>query len=83
MPALVDHPLVRGQVIAHQGEDQHDGVLGDTDAIAIGDFGHRQAPVHRRLQVDMIRPNPRRDRQLQLGRLGDPCGGQVRRPEGL
>jgi hypothetical protein len=58
-------------------------VFGDADAIAVGDFDDREAPIHRSLKIDMVRANPRRDGQLQLGRLGDPRGRQVGRPERL
>ena len=58
-------------------------MFGDADAIAVGDFDDGEAPVHRGLKIDVVRADPRRDGQLQLGRLGDPSGRQVGRPERL
>ena len=37
----------------------------------------------RRLEVDVVGSDTGGDRELQLGRLGDALGGQVRRPERL
>jgi hypothetical protein len=39
--------------------------------------------IDRGSQVDMVRSDPGRDGELQLGRLGDPLGSQIGRPEGL
>ena len=39
--------------------------------------------LDRRLQINVIRADPRRHSQLQLGRLRDPLGGQIRRPKRL
>ena len=50
VPALLDHPLISTEVVADQRQDQHDGMLGHADAVAIGDFGHGQPPVDGRLQ---------------------------------
>ena len=83
VPAAVDSPLVRGQVVAHEDENQHDHVLGDADAVAVGDLRDGDSAVDRRLEIDMIRADPRRDRELQVGRHGEALRRQVRGPEGL
>ena len=51
--AAFDHPLIGRDVIAHQRENHHDDVFGDTDAVAISDFrnGGRYA-FHRGLQIN-------------------------------
>ena len=79
----VDHPLVGRDVVAHQRQDHHHDVLGDADAVAVGDLGDGDPAVDRRLEVDVVRADPGGDRELQLRRLGDPLGGQVRGPERL
>ena len=83
VPAAVDHPLVGGDVVADQRQDHHHHVLGDADAVAVGDLGDRHPGVHRRLQVDVVGADPGGDRELQVRGLGDPLGGQVRGPERL
>lgn len=45
--------------------------------LAIRHLGDGNAPVHGRLQVDVIRADTGRDRELQPGRLADPLGRQV------
>jgi hypothetical protein len=50
----LDHPLVRRNVVAHQCQDHHHHMLGDTEAVGVGHFRDRDAPVHRRLQIRMI-----------------------------
>ena len=74
---------MRGQVVADQRQDHHHDVFGHADAVAIGHLGNSDAPVHRRLQVDVIRADAGRDRELQLGRLANPLGSQVGGPERL
>jgi hypothetical protein len=74
---------VRRDVVPHERENQHDHVFGDADAVAVGHLGHRDAVLDRRLKIDMIGADPRRHGELELGRLGDPLRGQVRRPERL
>ena len=64
-------------------EDHHHHVLGDADAVGVGDLGDREPALDRRLQVDVVGADPGGQRQLQLRRLGDPLGRQVGRPEGL
>ena len=58
-------------------------MLGDADAVAVGDFGNGDAALDRRVEVDVVGPDARGDRQLQVSRLADPLRRQVRRPEGL
>ncbi len=40
-------------------------------------------PLDGRLQVVMVRPDPRRERELEFGGARDPLGRQVRGAEGL
>ena len=54
VPAAVDDPLVGGDVVAHEREDHHHDVLGDADAVAVGDLGDGDAVLDRRLQVDVV-----------------------------
>ncbi len=83
IPAAFDYPVVRFDVIAHQRQGHHDHVLGDAVAVAVGDFGDRDAALHRRLQIGMIGADAGRYDHLQLGRLGDPLGSHVGGPERL
>ena len=83
VPAAFDHPLIGGDVIAHEREDHHHHMLGDRDAIAIRDFGDRDAPVHCGLQINVIGADAGGDGELQLLGLGDALGGQIGGPEGL
>ena len=83
VPAPVDHPLVRRDVVAHQREDHHHHVLRDADAVREGHLRHGDAVLDGRVDVDVVGADPRRHRQLELGRLCDPFRGQVGGPEGL
>ena len=58
-------------------------MLGDADAVGVGDLGDRDPALDRGLQVDVVGADPGGDRELQVRRLGDPLGGQVGGPEGL
>ena len=51
--------------------------------LRVGDLGDRDAALDRGLQIDVVGADARGDRQLQLGRLGDPLGGQIGGPERL
>ena len=75
--------LVGGDVVADQRQDHHHDVLGDADAVRVGDLGDGEAVLDRRLQVDVVGADPGGQRQLQVRRLGDPLGGQVGGPERL
>ena len=79
----VDHLLVGGDVVADQGQDHHHHVLGDADAVRVGDLGDGESALDRRLQVDVVGADARGQRQLQVRCLGDPLGGQVGGPERL
>ena len=79
----LDHPLMRRQIVAHQRENHHDDMLGYADAVAVGDLGDGDPPLHRCLQINMIRADTGGDRELQLAGLGDSLGCQVGRPERL
>ena len=83
VPTALDHPLVGGDVVANERQNHHHHMLGDADAVRVRDLGNRDPALDRRLQINVIRADPRRDRQLQLRRLGDPLGGQVGGPERL
>ena len=58
-------------------------MLGNTDAVAVGDFSDDDFSLDGGLQIDVIRSDTGGDRQLELGRLGDALRGQVRRPKRL
>ncbi len=83
VPAALDHPIVGGDVIADQPQDHHHHMFGDAVRVAIGDLGHGDAVIHRRLQIGMVRPDAGGHDHLQLGRFGDALGGHVGRPERL
>jgi len=83
VPASLDHPLIGGDVVAHQRKDHHHHVLGDADAVGVGDLGDREPAVDRRLQVDVVGADAGSQRELQLRCLGDSLGRQVGGPEGL
>ncbi len=83
VPAAIDDPLMGRQVVADQREDHHHHVLGHADAVAVGHLGDGDAPIHRRLQVDVIRADTGSDRELQIVGLADSLLGQVGGPERL
>ena len=83
VPAAVHHPLIGRDVVAYEREDHHHDVLGDADAVAVGDLGDRDPALDGGLQIDVVRSDSSRHGELQPGRLGDPLGRQVRRPERL
>ena len=60
----------------------HD-VFGDADRVAIGHLGDGDPTRDRGFQVDVVRPDARRDSHLQILRLGDPLCRQIGRPERL
>ena len=64
-------------------EDHHHDVLGDADAVRVGDLGDGQAVLDRGLQVDVVGADAGGQRELQVRRARDPLGGQVGRPERL
>ena len=83
IPASVGDPFVGGDKIAHQRQDLHDGVLGHTDAVAVGDLGDGDPAGNRRVEIDVVRTDPGSEGQLQIGSFGDPLGGQICRPKRL
>ena len=58
-------------------------MLRHADAVGIGDLGDGDPVLDRRLQVDVVGADSRRDGQLQPRRVRDPLGRQVGRPERL
>ncbi|SKU20184.1 Uncharacterised protein [Mycobacteroides abscessus subsp. abscessus] len=72
-----------GQVVAHQRQDLHHRVLGDTDAVAVGHLGDRDSGLDGRIQINVIRADTGRQCQLELRRLGNSLGTEVGRPERL
>jgi hypothetical protein len=83
VPAAGAGDFVRGDEVPDQSQDRHHDMLGDADRVAIGHFGDGDAPLDRRLEVDMVGADAGGDRQLQSIRLGDPLAGQIGRPERL
>ena len=83
VPAAVEHDPVRGQVVADERQDHHHDVLGDADRVRVGDLGDRDLVVDRRLEVDVVGPDPGGHGELEVRCLGDPLRGQVGRPERL
>ncbi len=83
VPAALDHPVVRRDVVAHQAQRHHHHVLGHAVAVAVGDLGHRDAAVDRGLQVGMVGADARGHDHLELGCLRDALGRHVGGPEGL
>ena len=83
VPATIDDPFVRGKVVANESEDLHNSVLGDTDAVAIGLFDHGDAVADCCVEINVIRTDAGRDRELQFWRLRDPFCGQIGRLEWL
>jgi hypothetical protein len=83
VPAPLQHPLVRWDIVADKREDHHDHVLRDADGIAVGHLRDRDAPVDCGLKIDMIGPDTSGHRQFQLFRLGNALRREIGRPEGL
>lgn len=79
VPAAGLDLLVRGHKVAHQHEDRHDDVLGHRDDVRARHLRHRDAAVGRvgRVQVDVVRPDPGRDGQLELLGLLQPLGREI------
>src|SRR6266404_3789422 len=69
VPTALHHPLIRGDVIAHERKDHHHHVLGDADAVAVGHLGSmfRSSWVFRALST-MIKLTPRSLRWLGVPR---------------
>src|SRR5690606_895292 len=80
--ALVHDPVGR-QVVPEQREDHQHHVLGDADAVAVGDLGDGDAVPDGGLQVDVVGADAGGQRERQPGRAGDPLGGEVGGPERL
>ena len=55
IPTALYDPLIGRNVVPHQAEDHHHHVLGDADRIAIGNLGHGNAALDRRLEIDVVR----------------------------
>jgi hypothetical protein len=53
-PAAVGHPLMGWDEVAHQRQDLHYRMLGDTDAVTEGDLGHGQPAGNRRVEIDVV-----------------------------
>mmetsp|Transcript_14560 Transcript_14560/g.38612 ORF Transcript_14560/g.38612 Transcript_14560/m.38612 type:complete len:422 (-) Transcript_14560:51-1316(-) len=83
VPAALQYPVVRRQVVAHQAEDHHHHVLGDGNGVAEGDLRHGDAGLAGRREVHVVAADPGRDAEPQLRGLGDALGGHVGGPEGL
>ncbi len=83
VPAASDHPAVGGDVVAHQRQDHHDDVLGDTDRVAVGHLGDGDALVHGGLKVGVVGADAGGDDELELLRLVEALLGHVGGPEGL
>ena len=83
VPAAVENHLVRGQIVADQRQDHHHDMLGDADRVAIGHLGDGDAPLHRGLEVGMVRADPGGHDHLEVPRPADPLGGHVSGPERL
>lgn len=56
-------------------------MLGDGDGVAIGHFRYGDVVLAGRFQINMVRPDARRQRHLELWGLGDALRGQVGGPE--
>ena len=58
-------------------------MLGDADAVRVRDLRDRDPVLGRRLEVDVVGPDPGGHRKLQIRRLRNPLSGQIGGPEGL
>mmetsp|Transcript_14963 Transcript_14963/g.48841 ORF Transcript_14963/g.48841 Transcript_14963/m.48841 type:complete len:309 (+) Transcript_14963:458-1384(+) len=83
VPAAGPGDVVGGPEVADEVEDGHHHMFGDGDRVAKGHFRHRDARLARGLQVDVVRPDARRNGHLQLRRLGDALRRYIGRPERL
>jgi hypothetical protein len=66
--AALDH-LVRGHEVADEEEDRHDDVLRDGDDVRARHLHHLDVPLHRRIEVDVVRADTGSDAHLQVLRL--------------
>src|SRR5258708_33775141 len=71
VPTALHHPLIRGDVIAHERKDHHHHVLGDADAVAVGHLGDGDAPVNRGLEIGVIGADAGRNYEPEPWRLRD------------
>jgi hypothetical protein len=74
---------MRRHKVPDEHQNRHDHMFRHTDHITPRDLRDRDAAVGlvRRIQVHMVRPNARRDGQLELLRLREPLRRQVARVE--
>src|SRR5258708_32732844 len=71
VPTALHHPLIRGDVIAHERKDHHHHVLGDADAVAVGHLGDGDAPGDRGLAIGLIGADAGRNYEPEPWRLRD------------
>jgi hypothetical protein len=83
VPAAFHHPLVRGDVIANEGEDHHHHMLGDADGVRVGYLGYGDAALDGSVEIDVVGADARRDGKLQVLRFGNALRGEVGGPEWL
>src|SRR5262249_15848826 len=83
VPATLDDPLVRRDVIADKRQNLHDCVFRNAEAVAERNLSDRDAMLGGRFEVDMVRADAGGHGQLEFGRLLDPLGRKVCRPEWL
>lgn len=74
VPAALDDPIVRGDIVADERKHRHDDMLGDAVTIAVGHFRNRYAAVHGSLQIGVIRTDACGYDHLQLRSLRDALG---------
>src|SRR6516162_11128132 len=62
VPAAVDDPLIRWNVITYQCKDHHHDVLRDADAVAVGDLSYGDPMLDGGLKINVVRADARCDR---------------------
>src|SRR5215208_74729 len=81
-PAAVDHIFVSRHVVAHQGKDLHDGVLGDAGDVAAGLLRNGDVPIGRLRQVHVVGSYAGQEHEAEVRRLVHHLPSDVHGPEG-
>src|SRR5919202_751050 len=81
-PAAFDHVLIGRYEVAPQGQDLHDGVLGDAGDVAAALLGDGDAPVPRLRQVEVVGADAGQDAQTKVRRVVEYLLRSVDGPEG-
>lgn len=81
--ALLAGPLVGGDVVAHETENHHNGVLGNTVGVGVSDLSNSDTGLVGSIEIDVVRTNTSSQSQLEVLGPRDAISVKVGGPEGL